>query len=173
MTSAVALASFTHLDKNNVLTLMRTALGRSVSGPADKLGCNPPLQHMLYIAAMKEPDLKPQAASIKPYLNLFHAGFIVAADEFDFAEILEIAGLPVVMSDTVNRGIKLAYIVGSVAQWRDALLRGGVSTTGSEARKVYNMIYTEFNKIGIAPALDLKAGVTLADSTFTIDVKRT
>lgn len=172
MTSAVALASFTSVDKNNLLTLMRQALGRSITGPADKAGCEPPLQHMMFIAAIKEPELKPQATSVKPYLTLFHAGFIIAADEYDFTEILEIAGLPAVVVDTITRGIKIAYVVGSVSQWRDAMLRGGVSTVGTEARKVYNLVYKEFNKLGIAPALDLKAGSELNDKTFTIEVKR-
>jgi hypothetical protein len=170
--SGVALASFTAVRPDIVLSLTRKALGRSVSAVADSAGYEPPLHHMMCIAAVKEPDLKKSAASVKPYLNLFHAGFLIAADERDFAEILEIAGLPCVLVDTQARDIKLAFITGSVSQWKDALLRGCITTVGSEPRRVYNLIYKEFGKLGLGPAMELFASQERPDKTFLLECKK-
>lgn len=169
---SAALAMFSQLNTDMLLPLMRQALGRSISAAADKASFDPPLHHMVCIACMKEPDVKLTAAAVKPYLNLFHAGFIVAADERDFAEVLEVAGLPSVMVDTLQRDTRCAFITGTVAQWRDALLRGGVSTVGSSTRHIYNDIYREFSRLGLAPAMELTVTQERPDRTFLIEHKK-
>jgi hypothetical protein len=169
---SAALAMFSQLNTDMLLPLMRQALGRSISSAADKANFDPPLHHMACIASLKEPDLKPTAASIKPYLNLFHAGFVVAADERDFSEILEVAGMPSVLVDTLQRDTKCAFITGTVAQWRDALLRGGVSTVSSSTRHIYNDIYREFSRLGLATAMELTVSQERPDRTFLIEYKR-
>lgn len=152
--SGVALVSFTNVDLNALLPIMRQALERSVSAPADAAGASPPLHHMLCIAAIKD-DKTRNAESVKPYLNLFHAGFIIGAYSDLFAEVLEVAGLPCIMVDTKARDIKCAYIVGSVAQWRDALVRGCTPVTSQEVRHIYNLVYREFGKVGLSSVMDV------------------
>lgn len=169
---SAALAMFSQLNTNMLLPLMRQALGRSISAAADKANFEPPLHHMFCVATMKEPDVKLTAAAVKPYLNLFHAGFIIAADERDFAEILEVASMPALLVDTLQRGTKCAYVAGTVAQWRDALLRGGVSTVSSETRHIYNDIYREFSRLGLSAAMELAAVNERPDRTFLIEHKK-
>jgi len=87
--SGVALVQFSSLDTRKFLPLGRQSLDRNLADAADSAGHEPPLHHMLCIAAMKNPNAK-SANDIKPILGLFHAGFIIAADERDWAEILEV-----------------------------------------------------------------------------------
>lgn len=170
--SAVALVSFTTLDLNKLLPLVRQALNRSISAPADASGTTPPLHHMLCIAAIKNKNMKGNAAAAQPYLDMFHAGFFVAAREEDFAEIMEIAALPCVSTDTVARGIKAAYMAGTIAQWQQAILRGCVTETTTAARQVFNDIYKALCKVGLGPALQMSAGKPREDNTSLIEYKK-
>ena len=168
--SGVALVQFSTLNLQKLLPLCRQMLERSISEPADSIGADPPLNHMLCVAAINEPDLKPSAASCVPYMNLFHAGFIIAADERDMAEILAVCGLPCVMVETVERGICTAFIAGTLSQWKTATLRGCVKSVSRETRHTYNLIYSEFNKIGLAPLFEARK-VERPDHTFLLEYK--
>lgn len=158
------------MDK--MLPLMRQALGRSVSAIADKAGFNPPLHDMLCVANIKETNLKPHAMSVKPYLNLFHAGFVIATDERDFAEVLEVAGMPAIMVETLQRDIRLAFITGSLSQWKDAIVRGCISSVGKETRHIYNQVYLAFSKLGLSAAFELTLSPERPDKTYLIEYKR-
>lgn len=170
--SGVMLASFSRVEMEDLLPVARQAFGRSISAPGDKAGFDPPLHHMLCIAAIKSPNVKPNASAVAPYLDLFHAGFFIAASEYDFAEIIEIAAMPSVSSDTVNRGVRAAYIAGTLTQWRQAILRGCVADTGQEARHVFNGVYKALCKLGLSPALQLQPGQEREDKTFLIEHKK-
>jgi hypothetical protein len=169
--SGVALVQISTLDLSKLLPLGRQALGRSLSEPADSVNSNPPLHHMLCIAALKEPRLRPSPGACVPYLNLFHAGFLIAADERDFAEILEIAGMPCVLTETETRGISTAFVAGTLAQWKTAIIRGCVKTATREARHTYNLIYNEFNKLGLAPIFETRKTPMTGDTTFLLEYK--
>lgn len=169
---SAALAMVSQLDTNMLLPLMRQATGRSIAAAADKAGFDPPLHHLACLACMKEPEIKLTAAAVKPYLNLFHAGFIIAEDERDMAEILEVSSMPAIMIDTVERGLRCAFVSGTMSQWRDALLRGGVSSVGSPTRRLYNDIYREFSRVGLSPAMDLTVSQERPDRTFLIEYKK-
>ena len=167
--SGVALVQFTSLDLHKFLPLARQAFDRSLSEPADSIDSNPPLHSMLCIAAMNEPNLKPSAQSCVPYINLFHAGFVIATHERDMAEILSISGMPNVMveSDT-QRGVSVAFIAGTLAQWKSACLRGCVKDATREARHTFNLVYAEFNKLGLAPLFEARK-VERNDHTFLLE----
>ena len=169
--SGVSLVQFSNLDLKKLLPSARAALGRSLSEKADSANADPPLHHMLCVAALKEPNLKPTASSLVPYANLFHAGFLVAADERDFAEFLEICGMPALLVDSVQRGTMVAFISGSMSQWRMAVLRGCVPTVTSEVRKICNQLYAEFNKLGLAPMFEARKRENTSDNTFFLEHK--
>lgn len=166
--SGVALVQFSSLDLTKLLPLARQGLGRSISEVADSIDSNPPLHHMLCIANLKEPDLKPSAASVVPYLNLFHAGFLIACHERDAAEILEICGMPCMMTESIERGISVVFITGTLTQWKQACLRGCVPTTTREVRRTFNLIFGEFNKIGLGRIFEVKK-VERTDNTFLLE----
>ena len=165
--SAVSLVQFSSLNLNGLLTIGRQALDRNLAASADAAGHDPPLHHMLCISALKNPDAR-SAADAKPYLNLFHAGVMIAADERDFAEILELAGMPAAMVESINRGLWVAFVAGNLSQWRDAVLRGCQKEVSREVRHCYNLIYTEFKNIGLAAAFDFSSKPH-SDSTFLLE----
>jgi len=170
--SGVILASFSRLEMDALLPLARQAFGRSIAAPADKAGYDPPLHHMLCIAAIKDPNVKGTASSVTPYLDLFHAGFFIAAHEDDFAEILEIAAMPAISGDTVSRGVRAAFIAGTLTQWRQAILRGCIDKVSPEARTVFNSVYKLLCRMGLSPALQLQPGQEREDRTFLIEHKK-
>lgn len=166
--SDVALVQFSSLDLTKLLPIARRALDRSISEAADSIDSNPPLHHMLCVANIKEPGIRPSAASCVPYLNMFHAGFLIAAYERDIAEILEIAGMPCILVESVARGVCVVFIAGTIDQWKTACLRGCVQTVTREARHTYNLIYSEFNKIGLASVFEARK-TEKTDNTFLLE----
>lgn len=168
--SGVALVQFSNLDIGKTLTIGRQALDRNLASNADAAGHEPPLHHMLCIASLKDKEAK-TADDVKPYLAMFHAGFLIAADERDWAEILELAGMPCIMQESVERGLFVGFIAGTLSQWRDAILRGCQKETSREARDTYNKIYTEFKNIGLASAFSFRSKPHNRDHTFLLEYK--
>ena len=166
--SGVALVQFSSLKLEKILPLSRQALDRSLSEKADNANFDPPLHHMLCVASIKSADIKSSAESCKPYLNLFHAGFLIAADERDFTEILELAAMPSVLAETVERGYFIGFLAGTLSQWKEALLRGCQKTVSREVRNVYNKIYWEFNNIGLINVFDFNQS-TQRDGTVLLE----
>lgn len=168
--SGVLLVQFSNLDVTKFLRAGRQGLDRNLAESADAAGHNPPLHHMLCVAALKNPDAK-SANDIKPYMGMFHAGFIIAADERDWAEILEIAGMPSIMVESVERGLNAGFIAGTLLQWQAAILRGCQKEVSREARHTYNLIYTEFKNLGLASAFSFKSKPNNRDQTFLLEYK--
>lgn len=168
--SGVALVQFSDVDLKTLLPLGRQAFDRNLAGEADRQGHEPPLHHMLCIASMKNPQAR-SAEDTRPYVNLFHAGFIIACSERDAAEILEVAGMPSVMVETVERGYLALFLSGSVAQWREAVLRGCQPEVSRGTREVYNGVYTKFKSMGLAGLFNVKSKPCRRDQTFLLEYK--
>jgi hypothetical protein len=124
---------------------------------------------MLCVAAMKNPGTPPTAAACEPYLNLFHAGFIIVVDDRDLSNVLEIAGMPCVAAETVNRDFYMVFIAGNLMQWRSAMLRGCQKDTSIEARHIFNLIYSEFKRVGVAAAFGLSQKENSRDRSFLLE----
>jgi hypothetical protein len=169
--SGVALVQFSEVDLRKLLLLCRQSLDRGVADSADAAGCEPPLHHMLCIAAMKTPDVKANAEAVRPYMNLFHAGFIIAADERYCAEILELASMPSIMIPSIERDVSVMFISGTLSQWREAILKGCQKEVSRESRHTFNMIYTEFKNVGLAGAFSFKSKDHTRDQTFLLEYK--
>jgi len=170
--SGVVVVMFSSVNLDTLLPLMRTALERSISSPGDSINSNPPLNHMLCIAAIKEPNLKPSPSAVRPYLNMFHAGIVFVADERDLAEILEVAGMPSILTQTVQRDMSAAFVTGTLDQWKHALLRGCVSSTSTEVRQLYNQVYQEFSRLGLSQAFEVTVSPERPDRTFLLEHKK-
>jgi hypothetical protein len=166
--SAVALVQFSSVDIGKLLPLGRQALDRNLAESADSAGHGPPLHHMLIVAAMKDAGAR-SATDITPYLNLFHAGFLIAADDYHWAEILELAGMPGLLVESTQRGLSLGFIAGTLTQWQAAILRGCQREVSTDACGTYNRIYTEFKNIGIAAAFRLKSKPNNQNGTFLLE----
>lgn len=168
--SGIALVQFSNIDLKTLLPLGRQAFDRNLAGEADRQGHEPPLHHMLCIASMKNPHAK-TVEDTRPYLNLFHAGFIVACNDRDAAEVLEVAGMPSVMVETVERGYLALFISGSIAQWREAVLRGCRLEVSRGTREVYNGVYVKFKSLGLATLFNVKSKPSRRDETFLLEHK--
>ncbi len=167
--SGVALVQFSEVNLHKLLPLCRQALDRGLADSADAAGCEPPLNHMLCIANMKNP-VQASATSVIPYIHLFHAGFIIAADERDCVEILELVSMPSIVTPSVNRDISMMFVAGTLTQWRDAILKGCQREVSHEVRQIFNSVYTEFKNIGLAGAFNFKS-TEGRDRTFLLEFK--
>jgi hypothetical protein len=167
--SGVALVQFSSLNLKKLLPLGRQALDRNLAAGADGCSYEPPLHHMLCVAAIKSEETRCGPHSVKPYLNLFHAGFVIGADERDCADILSAAGLPSIMTECVERGINMIFVSGTLAQWRDAMIRGSTKEVSKETRHTFNLIYTEFKNVGVSGIFDLTTRDHPRDQTFLLE----
>ena len=169
--SGAALVSFTSVNLKKFLPLGRQAFGRNLAEQADSSGYEPPLHHMLCIAALKDKG-KQNIASLAPYMGLFHAGFVFAVDERDAAEIISICGMPAVLSESQARGISVIYVAGLLTQWQEAVLKGCRPEVGRETRHVFNLVYSEFKKLNLAELFKANQVQSKTDQTFYLEYKR-
>lgn len=176
MRPGVMLILLTKMDLSHFLPLSREMLGYSPAKAAD--GVTVPLQEMAHqlacVAAFKDEHAAPSVNTAIPYLNLFHAGFLFAADERDMIEILEIAAMPFTLVETLSRGIDAAIISGSLAQWRDAVKIACHPKTqlSSGARYAFNSIYKALCKIGLKDIFDDLQVSEQQDHTFLLENRR-
>lgn len=168
--SGVALVQFSSVEVPKLLVLGRQSLDRNLAEGADSAGQKPPLHHMLCIASIKNPDAK-SAKDVIPYMPMFNAGFLIAADERDWPEILELASMPCVLTESIERGLLVGFLSGNLTQWSVAILRGCQKETSREVRGTYNKIYTEFKNIGLSPIFKFSSKTNNRDHTFLLEYK--
>ena len=169
--SGVALVSFSSVNLPKFLPLGRQAFGRNLAEQADSSGYEPPLHHMMCIAALKEKGTI-RTSQLTAYMNLFQAGIIFAIDERDAAEVLEICSMPSLMMESQARGIKVVYASGLLTQWQEAVLRGCSPDTGREARQIFNSVYGEFKKVNLAELFKVNKIQSKTDQTFYLEHKK-
>jgi len=140
------------IDFGKFLGLTHEALGYSLASSADKsqrpmsdaerfLSCLNSMTNSQATAALN--------ASLTPDL-LTHVSFsvLLAADDRDLLGILQAAsGMPFVVSDTRARGIQIAVITGTLAQWRDAVICG--TQRGGAIQGCFCLIHDQFNDVGL------------------------
>jgi len=104
---------------------------------------------------------------------LAHASFgvLVAADERDMLGILQLAGMPFVVTDTQVRGVQLAVITGTLAQWRDAVKTGCAKDSDLNVRACFNRLMDVFKVVGLDAWKDCDSH-SLPDKTLYLTYKR-
>lgn len=162
--AGVALIAETKLNLSEFLPLARDLVGYSVSKQADSIPIPlPPLAHGLAcVASFKDKTAHPAVRASGPFLGLFSVTMLVATFEPEMVEVLETAGgMEFAVVDTTQRQIQAAIITGTLAQWRQAVLRacGSKSKLSREARHVYTLVYNHLCKQGLRDMFDgWKAG---------------
>jgi len=176
MNPGVALVLTSKLDLSQFLPLSRDMLGYSPAKNAD--GAPIPLQELPHqlacIATFKDEQVSPTVQAATLELNMLHAGFLVAADERDMVEILEVAAMPFTFTLTSARGIDAVVISGSLAQWRDAV-KAGCSAKANLSRGAlyaFNSIYKILCQRGLKGMFDDLQATAQRDQTFLLEDRR-
>jgi len=130
------------------LSLTREAMGYSVVAKCDASGrqLSETERFVSCLEALRDPNAAP---ALWPHL-LNHVSFSVAmvADDRDMIEILELAsGMHFVRSETRVRGIDIAVVTGTLAQWREAGKNG--TQQGGPAQVAFCKIITLFDQAGL------------------------
>ncbi len=175
MDPGVALVLLTKLDLDIFLPLSRDMLGYSPAQNADRaLAPFKDLEFGLVCAsAFKDEAAPPHLTAVCPQLNLFHAGFLIAADERDMVDILELAAMPYVRTDTLSRGITAVVISGSLAQWRDAIKLACLAQSRDPCprgvRAAFNTVYKILVDNGLQRIFNGLQTSDLPDRTFLLE----
>ena len=124
-------------DFNKLLTVSQQALGYNAAEAVDS---NPVIRSeaerfISCLAAMQDQHAQPGFAA--HLLNHVAFSVLVAADERDMLAIVETGQMPFVTVDTCARGVQLAVMSGTLAQWklvgeriprvRDVFIEGGIN----------------------------------------------
>ncbi len=172
MTPNAVLVQVPSIDFGTFLGLSQQALGYS---PADEVDANPlersdAEKFLTCLAALREQHA---AIGFLPSL-LGHVSFsiLAAADDRDMLDILQAAsGMHFVVADTLHRGVQLAVITGTLAQWRDAVATGSARDTEFNVRAFFNRVMTLFEAAGLNVWRDFDHH-TLPDRTYYLEDKR-
>lgn len=161
---AVQLVMFSAYNTDVYLPIARTVIGHGVAARADAENTSDETHNMLCVAGLVD-------GMIEDVEQLYYAAYCVAADERDMPEIIAIAGLSHIWVDSIERGIRVAIISGSIPCWRDAIRRGCRPGCSSEVRKVYNKIYIDLTQRSLDSILDGAVRRPQEDNTFLLEFK--
>lgn len=84
---------------------------------------------------------------------LSHASFsvLLITEERDLVNILEAAsGMPFVQAESIHRGVSIAVVTGTLAEWRDAVKSGLTPAVDPAVRAAFSKILVLFEKHGLA-----------------------
>jgi hypothetical protein len=113
-------------------------------------------------------------AGLSPRL-FTHVSFsaLVLADDQDMLDILACcSGMPFVVADTLARGVQVAVITGSLAQWRDAVVSGATKDTEASVRVCFNKLQGLFTDEHLNVWTDYRSKQAPDQVTFLLEDKR-
>ena len=137
------------IDFRTFIGLGHKVLGRSTSATSD--ACRRELsdaeRFLSCLAAMRD---ERAPVGLPPHL-LKHVSFsaFIGADERDMLEILQLAGMPFVVVDTIVRGVQAAVVTGTLGQWRDAVVSGCAKGIPTPVRHCFNKLHGLFTAAGL------------------------
>jgi hypothetical protein len=138
------------VDFGTFLSVSRDALGFNPADSCDSSAreLSDAERWLSCLAAMTEPHAK---AGLMPTL-LTHVQFsvLIAVDERDALSVFQVAaGMPFVVADSVQRGIMIAVLTGTLAQWRDAVKTGTATENNTSVRTFYGNVLRRFEEAGL------------------------
>jgi hypothetical protein len=143
MTPNVVLIIQPQLNQGTFLTLCSEMSGQSPARKADVAGLTG-IPHLIStLAAFND---SPES----DVFNLLQFGCLIASDERDTPEILEVAsGMPFALVDTIIRGTQAILMCGTLQQWVSAVARGCRKDQETSIRICYDKIYLCFCQQGL------------------------
>ena len=123
------------------------------------------------LSAIRDP--KAQAGLNPNLLNFVSFAVLIAAEERDLLDILECGGgMPFVQSETISRGIFMAVVSGTLAQWRDAVKAGTTPLVEHNVRWCYCKVKEQFDQNGLGDVWKDFTSKPMNDGTFLLEDKR-
>ena len=165
----------TKLDLNQFLPAARNVLGYSPAKAADAMTVTlDELPHALScVAAFKDEKAPASVSWAWSQWDLFSVGFLVVATDLDMVDILEtVSGMSVTMTETTERGILAAIVVGTLPNWQRAVLRGCKMDKQPGVRYAFNTIYRHFEAAGLRGVFEGLKVMPQTDKTFLLEDKR-
>ena len=150
MTPSAILVQQPSIDFPTFLLHTEQALGYSpgTASDASPLQLHDAEKFMSCLAGMKDQGAP---VGLPPHL-LTHVSFsmLVCAEDRDMQDALEYcSGLPFTVADTVARGVQIAVITGSLAQWRDAVISGCQFAVEPTVRALFNHVLSLFESVNL------------------------
>ena len=156
------------LDTPTFLAACTEILGYSPAKRADEQG-HRGIEHSLgCLSAFRIRDAKPGAEAAAAVYDLMSVGCLIVADEQDMPDILEVAAMPFAYTETQRRGIQVAFVSGTLRQWRTAILRGCKQDSEYHVRACFDTIYLQFRSADLASMLN-RSQRNLNDNTFLLE----
>lgn len=160
------------IDFGMFLSVSRDALGYNPADASDASArtLSDAERWLSCLAALQDSEAK---AGIVPSL-LTHVSFsaLIVADERDALGIFQASGgMPFVVAETVKRGIVLAVMTGTLAQWRDAVKTGVAMVQPSSIRECYCKLMTLFEDAGLGHVWDRFERKPTLDRLFYLEDK--
>lgn len=171
MTPGVAMILQPEMDFGTLLPLTRKVLGYSIAKQADAAAIPlAPIAHQLAcLAGFKDGTSSPTVKGGERYLDLLSVGFLVGADERDMVYILEATlGMSYIVTDSIQRGVQAALIIGTLAQWQRAVRSACKTSTSTAVRQVYNAVYRQLSDQNLRPIFGDLREHTQSDKTFLL-----
>jgi hypothetical protein len=158
------------MNTPSFLTLANEMLGYSPARAADSAGLKNQQHLLACLAAFRNQKLPATVKAAKDVYDLLNYGCLFASDDIDMAVILEVlCGMPFALTETKLRGVQAAIAVGSLRDWRTAIVRGCRQDQPEFVRRVYDKLYTQFCNAGLTDVFAVKSRRTLPDNTFTLE----
>lgn len=161
------------VDFPTYLTVAMKVLGHSLASAADASPhCLTVVSRFLScLSAMKDSEAE---VGLNPKL-LAHVMYsvLIVADEPDVLDVMECTGgIPFVTTETIARGVLLAIMSGSLAQWKLAIVAGSTPEMPSSVRYAFNQIQKQFQSEGINLWADYRQRQAADQVTFLLEDKR-
>jgi len=98
---------------------------------------------------------------------------LIVADELDVLDVMECTGgMPFVSTETIARGVLLAIMSGSLAQWKLAIVAGSTPEMTPGVRYAFNQIQKQFQSEGINLWAGYRQQQAADNVTYLLEDKR-
>ena len=173
MPTLVSLVQQPSIDFGMFLSVSRDALGYSPAEASD--GCPRTLSNaerwLSCLASLQDSEFA--EVGVVPNL-LAHVSFsaLIIADERDALGIFQASGgMPFVVAQTVRRGIVVAVMTGTLAQWRDSVKTGTATNQEAGIRECYCRLMALFEDAGLGHVWDRFDRKPTPDRLFYLEDK--
>jgi hypothetical protein len=136
------------IDFNTFLNVANKAIGYSPASKADASArkFSDAEKFLSCLASLR--DQSAPAGVTTNLLSHLSYSVLVIADERDLIDVLEAAaGIPFVQAETTLRGVNIAVMHGTLAQWRDAVASGATPAAEPNVRMLFSKILVLFEKV--------------------------